>query len=78
MATMGDSTDSRTASSVAPTSNADAFDGYPYDDEEPEPCHRCEGDGVYHDCGDDACCCADPETTELVICEACRGKGFLR
>jgi hypothetical protein len=27
----------------------------------------------YHDCGDDCCCCADPEPN--VTCDICKGKG---
>ena len=40
-----------------------------------ESCEQCGGDGVYgHDCGEDTCCCLDPE--DNVICDACYGKGF--
>ena len=38
-----------------------------------EDCTRvdCE-DGYYHDCGEDCCCCADPEPNRT--CDECRGK----
>lgn len=41
-----------------------------------EPCDQCGGDGVYgHDCGEDTCCCADPdEATEE--CDLCGGRGY--
>jgi hypothetical protein len=39
-----------------------------------EECENCGGEGVSgHDCGEDCCCCADPE--ENVQCDACRGRG---
>jgi hypothetical protein len=39
-----------------------------------EDCYSldCE-DGYYHDCGEDCCCCADPEPN--VRCDVCDGKG---
>jgi hypothetical protein len=37
-------------------------------------CDVCDSDGfVDHDCGEDCCCCADPEPN--VICGQCDGKG---
>lgn len=30
-------------------------------------------DGFYHDCGEDCCCCAEPEPD--THCETCRGAG---
>lgn len=40
-----------------------------------EPCQQCGGDGVYgHDCGEDCCCCADPEESEP--CDLCGGRGY--
>ncbi len=37
-------------------------------------CFDCGGEGVNgHECGDDCCCCADPE--ENMLCETCQGKG---
>lgn len=55
----------------------------PYD---PEPdfmedeatCDHCWGEGYYHDCGEDTCCCARPELDELWPCENCGGTGYLR
>ena len=37
-------------------------------------CWQCGGDGVYgHDCGEDTCCCLDPEDDDP--CEVCDGEG---
>lgn len=39
-----------------------------------EECPNCGGEGVTsHDCGEDCCCCADPE--DNVPCDACKGDG---
>lgn len=39
-----------------------------------EECSNCGGDGlVGHDCGEDTCCCMDPE--ENVVCDICDGEG---
>jgi hypothetical protein len=37
-------------------------------------CHEldCDG-GYYHDCGEDCCCCADPQPN--VPCRTCDGNG---
>lgn len=40
-------------------------------------CEQCGGEGVDgHDCGEDSCCCLDPE--DNVRCGACLGKGVFR
>lgn len=36
-------------------------------------CDQCEDGYDGHDCGDDCCCCADPE--DNVVCQICRGHG---
>ena len=37
-------------------------------------CWNCGGEGYSsHDCGEDCCCCADPEPN--VPCDVCNGKG---
>jgi hypothetical protein len=39
-------------------------------------CPNCGGEGLidgYCTCGDDCCCCADPEPP---LCHACGGKGY--
>lgn len=37
-------------------------------------CWQCGGEGLYgHDCGDDCCCCLNPE--ENMICDICDGEG---
>lgn len=37
-------------------------------------CTNCAGDGVSgHDCGEDCCCCMDPE--DNIPCDICEGKG---
>jgi hypothetical protein len=39
-----------------------------------EGCSNCGGEGVTgHDCGEDSCCCADPE--DNVSCDICHGSG---
>lgn len=39
-----------------------------------EDCPNCGGVGFTgHDCGEDSCCCLDPE--ENLACEICRGTG---
>lgn len=35
-------------------------------------CERCTGGYVGHDCGEDTCCCADPE--DNVVCDICEGE----
>lgn len=41
----------------------------------PEDCDACGGDGVCgHDCGEDTCCCANPE--DDVVCDYCMGRGW--
>lgn len=37
-------------------------------------CYNCAGEGFsHHDCGEDCCCCLDPE--DNVTCDICRGDG---
>ena len=37
-------------------------------------CWQCGGEGVtHHDCGEDTCCCLNPE--DNVRCDICYGKG---
>lgn len=37
-------------------------------------CWHCHGEGGFHDCGEDCCCCLDKE--EITIdCEECKGEG---
>lgn len=36
-------------------------------------CWNCDEGYSGHDCGEDCCCCLDPE--DNVICDICRGKG---
>ena len=39
-----------------------------------EECEACGGEGLDgHDCGEDCCCCADPEPNEC--CDYCLGAG---
>jgi len=39
-------------------------------------CPNCGGEGVSgHDCGEDSCCCADPD--DNMACDICRGVGAL-
>lgn len=37
-------------------------------------CYNCGGEGYsHHDCGEDCCCCLNPE--DNVVCDICEGKG---
>jgi hypothetical protein len=36
-------------------------------------CRKCDDGFVGHDCGEDYCCCADPE--DNVVCGICHGTG---
>lgn len=39
-----------------------------------EECWACAGDGYLgHDCGEDTCCCLDPE--DNIVCDVCHGEG---
>lgn len=40
-------------------------------------CDDCSGEGGYHDCGEDCCCCINPEETTH-RCRNCKGTGFIR
>lgn len=42
-----------------------------------ETCLDCLGAGYYHDCGEDTCPCANPETQDIYLCETCKGEGYL-
>lgn len=37
-------------------------------------CWSCGGEGGYHDCGEDCCCCLDPDEPNET-CDICHGKG---
>lgn len=42
---------------------------------EAEDCGACGGDGYCgHDCGEDTCCCDDPE--DNMRCDYCNGRGW--
>lgn len=42
-----------------------------------DECEQCGGDGVYgHDCGEDCCCCLDPEDNQ--DCDVCGGSGYFK
>lgn len=36
---------------------------------EDDTCQRCGGDGLIHDCVEDACCCPDPEMQPCPECQ---------
>jgi hypothetical protein len=49
-----------------------------FDDD--DTCDRCDGQGGYHDCGEDTCCCADPDdaySEDWIDCEDCDGTGVI-
>lgn len=46
--------------------------------EDDDTCQTCGGDGGYHDCGEDTCCCLDPggsDDEDWIVCEECGGSG---
>jgi hypothetical protein len=43
-------------------------------EEEWVSCWKCMGDGGWHDCGEDTCCC-DPVDLDVTVCEVCDGEG---
>lgn len=55
---------------------ADYLDG-----DERETCWHCHGEGGFHDCGEDTCCCADneggPNDYDWYDCPECQGRGWL-
>jgi hypothetical protein len=38
-------------------------------------CWHCGGEGGFHDCGEDCCCCLYPEDNLNEACQECRGEG---
>lgn len=38
-------------------------------------CWHCLGDEAFHDCGEDTCCCADPDDDLNEQCQECNGQG---
>lgn len=45
-------------------------------DDDGQTCWYCHGEGGFHDCGEDSCCCLDKEEiTET--CPECGGSGIL-
>jgi len=55
--------------------NEQVDDDFP--DDEEETCWACDGDGFYHDCGEDSCCCANPDEDDIFMCDECGGTGYL-
>lgn len=53
-----------------------AYEGHPCptcgSDMDWRDCERCCDGFVGHDCGEDTCCCADPE--DNVVCDICDGE----
>lgn len=44
------------------------------EEKEPVACWSCGGEGGYHDCFEDTCCCLDKESITH-NCDICKGKG---
>ena len=40
-------------------------------------CQGCGGLGEYHDCGEDTCCCLNPEASDMWECHECEGHGVV-
>lgn len=53
----------------------------PYDDEDPDDCWYCHGNGGFHDCGEDCCPClyhdGEPEDVDWFVCPECHGRSGL-
>lgn len=63
-----------TTKTTLPRSVPDPLD---YEDDDWVVCETCGGEGVNgHDCGEDTCCCLQPE--ENVSCQTCDGEGGWR
>jgi hypothetical protein len=68
-------------SDAHPTADAMTFEEVPIDEcgkchseREWKECWNCGGEGFsHHDCGEDCCCCAEPE--DNVSCDICEGHG---
>ena len=43
--------------------------------DEDQICWACNGRGMWHDCGEDTCCCLDPEPDQF--CDECYGDGYI-
>ena len=43
-----------------------------------ETCWQCGGGGGFHDCGEDTCCCLDPDAGLGRVCDICGGDGMLK
>lgn len=39
-------------------------------------CWNCDGEGTWHDCGEDCCNCRYPETMHRRRCPECKGRGY--
>ena len=55
----------------------DTLDERDEDGPEDDECWDCGGDGyILAYCGEDSCCCAEPDMDhDLIMCRTCRGKG---
>jgi hypothetical protein len=47
--------------------------------DEDDACPECDGEGGYHDCGEDTCCCADTGEDDdgWEVCDGCDGSGHV-
>ena len=66
---------------IADNDDQAGYDGVDPDtddfDDAGDTCWMCHGEGGFHDCGEDCCCCLDKE--EITdVCEECGGTGYLR
>lgn len=44
-----------------------------YDLPSDDGCDYCHGEGYIHDCGEDTCCCANPDEDDVYPCPQCCG-----
>lgn len=50
------------------------FDDDDWDDD--DTCPDCHGEGGFHDCGEDTCCCLH-KSEHTDVCGTCRGRGWV-
>jgi hypothetical protein len=53
-------------------------ESYDSDDGDWVECYECDGEGGFHDCGEDCCVCRDPEGPPWAPCPGCEGRGGWR
>jgi hypothetical protein len=66
-----------TGSPRSPQRDGSEHDDAEDDGDEDDGCWRCHGEGGFHDCGEDTCCCgsaAELINADWVWCPECNGR----